>query len=122
MEPEESEWYVRDARERRPGLVEFLLGCACGATLALTIQAALPGSREYRIALHEGLGIHEARELLGQPDSFASNTLQGRRTEVIRYGPFAAKTKDGHVTKHRLTLTFVGGYLVEWESAEPEAK
>lgn len=93
---------------------------------------------KYRDAqLKQGMTIAEIKQQFGEPDSFGDYWRDGLdetrgfsspnpgpeypyHFEVLNYGAFGAHhQKLGHITKHRLSLTFVNGELREWSKSTP---
>ncbi len=96
---------------------------------------------KYRDAqLKRGMKIAEIIQQLGQPDHYRdwwdddpnnpiweSYTDQWQlspecpyHVEELDYGAFGAHSqRSGHVTKHRLTMTFVDGELYTWRKSAP---
>ena len=98
---------------------------------------------QYRDAqLKRGMKIADIKQQFGEPDSFrewdSSSTQSAvhpyqphdssitfapattKRHEELNYGAFGAHDqKRGHVTKHRLSMTFVDGELYTWEKSTP---
>ena len=98
---------------------------------------------KYRdVQLKRGMKIADIKQRFGEPDSFrewdssstqsavhpyqpfdSSITFAPATTthgEVLKYGAFGAHDqKRGHVTKYRLSMTFVDGELKDWEKSTP---
>lgn len=92
---------------------------------------------KYRdVQLKRGMKIADIKQQFGEPDSFdeywsmdLENLSWGnpqRSPEFphpvkrLSYGAFGAHSQSsGHVTRHRLRMTFVDGELYEWEKSTP---
>ncbi len=93
---------------------------------------------KYRdVQLKRGMKIADIQQQFGEPDSFDewwnkapdeiryySSSKQSAEhpyhLEELNYGAFGAyDQKIGHITKHRLSMTFVDGELYEWEKSTP---
>ncbi|MEX2287716.1 MAG: hypothetical protein WD648_11545 [Planctomycetaceae bacterium] len=117
----------------------------CGLLLGILIGCNAATDTDTRIAkyrdakLSEGLSLQSVKKEIGEPDTYSDYWIRpgGRvkyttdfddfktsvytsHVESLGYGPFGAHNqKTGHVTKHRLSLTFVDGKLHEWERSAP---
>ena len=72
---------------------------------------------KYRDAqLKRGMKIADIKQQFGEPDSFR----EWSSVEELNYGAFGAHDqKKGHITKHRLSMTFVDGELEDWKKSTP---
>ena len=72
---------------------------------------------KYRdVQLKRGMKIADIKQQFGEPDSFR----EWSSGEELNYGAFGAHDqKKGHITKHRLSMTFAKGVLVDWEKSAP---
>jgi len=110
--------------------------------LAVTIAGCSDPYAKYRdVQLKRGMKIADIKQQFGEPDSFDewwSESLTTTRLrfdsswssqkspvhpyhlQELKYGAFGAHDqKRGHITKHRLTMTFVDGELYNWEKSTP---
>ena len=63
--------------------------------------------------LKRGMKIDDIKRRFGEPDSCSFG-------DELKYGAFGAyDQKKGHITKHRLSMTFAEGVLVDWEKSAP---
>ncbi len=96
---------------------------------------------KYRdVQLKRGMKIADIKQQFGEPDSFndwwnkdfdsyssygdSSYRQQSPEhpyhVEELNYGAFGAHDqKRGHITKHRLSMTFVDGELHDWNKSTP---
>ncbi len=93
---------------------------------------------KYRdVQLKREMKIADIKQQFGEPDSFDDwwnkdpdtsrySGMSQRSSEYpnhvqeLNYGAFGAHDqKRGHITKHRLSMTFVDGELYEWEKSTP---
>ena len=72
------------------------------------------------VQLRTDMTITEIKAEFGEPDSYKNlGIIAGHHVEILKYGPFGADTKDGHVTKYRLTLSFDDAKLAMWDKSAP---
>ena len=96
---------------------------------------------KYRdVQLKRGMGIGYIKQVFGEPDTFDewwsetpdddrtyARTFSRRRdsehphhVEELNYGAFGAHSqKSGHITRHRLKMTFVNDRLCTWYKSTP---
>lgn len=90
--------------------------------LAVLLSVGIAGCSDphakYRDAqLTVGMTIAEIKQQFGEPDSFIA---PDGNEQMLRYGAFGAHDqKRGHVTRYRLSLTFVDGKLIDWDKSTP---
>ena len=86
-----------------------------------------------------GMKIADIKQQFGEPDSFddwwnkdpngeehygwdysQESPERPHHVEKLNYGAFGAHSQTrGHITKHRLSMTFVDGKLYSWEKSTP---
>ena len=93
---------------------------------------------QYRDAqLKLGMKIADIKQQFGEPDSFDEwwnkepdgsrwyssknqHFPESHHVQELNFGAFGAHDqKKGHITKHRLSMTFVDGELYNWEKSTP---
>lgn len=93
---------------------------------------------KYRDAqLKRGMQIADMKQQFGEPDSYEDwwnedgddsryprsshkTSACPHHVEELGYGAFGAHDqRKGHITKHRLSMTFVDGALRTWEKSTP---
>ena len=94
---------------------------------------------KYRdVQLTVGMKLADIKQQFGEPDSFDEcwnedpepRFFSGHprqespgypyHIQELNYGAFGAHDqKTGHITKHRLSMTFVDGKLCDWEKSTP---
>lgn len=83
---------------------------------------------QYRDAqLKRGMKIADIKQQFGEPDSFrewdsssTQSAVHPYHREELNYGAFGTHDqKKGHVTKYRLSMTFVDGELEDWKKSTP---
>lgn len=116
-------------------------------SLAVLLAVAIAGCSKsdpyakYRdVQLRRGMKTADIKQQFGEPDRYDDdwwnkdpdadkdyNEYSSQRSpeyphhvETLNYGAFGAHNQHvGHMTKHRLTMTFVDGELYTWEKSTP---
>ena len=104
------------------------------------VAGCSPYAKYRDVQLTVGMNVADIKQHFGEPDSYNdrwnkypqasvdygsdhSNKQSSEHThhvEELGYGPFGAHSqKVGHVTKYRLSMTFVDGRLQKWVKSAP---
>jgi hypothetical protein len=115
--------------------------------LAVLLAVAIAGCSKpapdpyakYRdVQLKRGMKIADLKQQFGEPDKFREwwnpkpdikhnreysdqrSVVRPHHVQELNYGAFGAHSQNsGHVTRHRLQMTFLDGELYEWEKSTP---